>query len=306
MLNQKTILITGIAGFFGRYLTQVYLENNYHVIGFDVRKTDFSHANLTHITGDLSETEKLLTCLRLYKPPYFIHLAGLIKSKSVKLLFETNVHGLYSVCEAIRLSDLKPRLALISSSAVYDSSCEKIPEQYKRLPITDYGLTKKIQEDIVINYSQRGFLTHKIFRPFNLVGYGMPQELAIASFIDRLQVAKQMGSRSIEVGNLTSTRDYLDIRDAANVVFKLFDDVNSDFEVINVCSGVGYQMTDLLKICCDILGFYPNIRVNNDYIQNNDNAYQVGSAQKLCQYYDMTKFHSIQSSLLTMMKTKLY
>jgi nucleoside-diphosphate-sugar epimerase len=302
MNNEKIIFITGIAGFFGKHLSKLYLQNGYSVIGYDIKQPDFSHGNFIFINGDLSETNKILTCIKFYKPNYFIHLAGLIKSKSVKLLYEINVFGLHSLCEAISLSELRPHVALISSSAVYNLSYNKISENYAILPVTDYGLTKKIQEDIVMNYSKRGFFSCKIFRPFNLIGYGMPQDLAISSFVEKLLKAKQLGTRSIEVGNLVSIRDYIDIRDAADIIYQLFDDKNSDFEVINVCSGVGYKIADILKICCNIIDFNPEILVNNNFFQKNDIEYQVGNTDKLSQYYDMSGFHSLRNSLLTMIK----
>jgi nucleoside-diphosphate-sugar epimerase len=302
MNNPKTILITGVAGFFGKYLSQLFLQNGFQVIGYDIRQPSFNHGNFVFINGDLSETVKILNCLKLYRPKHFIHLAGLIKSKSLKMLFEVNVYGLHSVCEAIVLSDLRPHVALISSSAVYDLSYNQIPETHALLPISSYGLTKKIQEDIIVNYTKKGLFTCKIFRPFNLVGYGLPQDLAIASFIEKLQKAKQQGSGFIEVGNLASIRDYVDIRDAADVVFKLFDSIKLDFDVVNICSGVGYKMADILNLCCDILDYKPDIHVHESFNKNNDVAYQVGNSDKLRQYYDISSYHSLRSSLLTMIK----
>jgi nucleoside-diphosphate-sugar epimerase len=303
MSVKKTIFITGIAGFFGKYLAQLFLQNGYRVIGFDIRQPNFRHANMVFVNGELSELEKLIMAVKSYKPSHFIHLAGLIKSKSDQALFEVNVYGMYAVCEAISKSGLSLQVILISSSAVYKPCCDKISECYALVPVTNYGLTKKIQEDIVLNYSKRGFFTYGIFRPFNLIGHGMPSNLAVASFVDKLKLAKQQGVGSIEVGNLNAIRDYIDIRDAADVVFKILDNQDLENEVVNVCSGTGYQMGEILKLCCDILDFNPDVHINNNLIQKTDVGYQVGSNDKLCKYYDVSKLHNIQSSLLTMLKS---
>lgn len=305
MSNQKIVFITGIAGFFGRHLCQVYLKNNYQVIGYDIKKPAFKHKNFIYIYGYLSDTQKIITYLKLFKPGNVIHLAGLIKSPSAQSLFEVNVFGFNSLCEAIRLSDLKIRVALISSSAVYKSSCEKVSESYELTPITTYGITKKIQEDLIVNYSKIGLLSCKIFRPFNLIGVGMPRDLAIASFVEKLQIAKSERAKYIEVGNLTSVRDYIDVRDAANIVFTLFDDVNADFDVINVCSGVGHKIEDILKLCCNILDFNPDIHITDNFIQKNDVCYQVGNTDKLSQYYNISGLHSIHSSLELMLRSAM-
>jgi nucleoside-diphosphate-sugar epimerase len=303
MSIKKTIFITGIAGFFGKHLAQLFLQNSYRVIGFDIRQPHFRHANLVFVNGELSELEKLIIAVKSYKPSHFIHLAGLIKSKSDQTLFDVNVCGMHTVCEAISMSGLSPQVTLISSSAVYKPSCDKISEYYELVPVTNYGLTKKIQEDIVLNYSERGFFTYRIFRPFNLIGHGMPNNLAVAAFIDKLKTAKHQGVRSIEVGNLNSIRDYIDIRDAADVVFKVIDNQDLENEVVNVCSGTGYQMGEILKLCCDILCINPDVHINNNLIQKNDVGYQVGNIDKLCKYYDVSKLHNIQSSLLAMLKS---
>lgn len=303
--NKKIAFITGASGFLGQHVVSAYLKNDWQVIGYDIVRPNIEDINLVFISGNIGDTEKLRLSLTQYKPSIVLHLASLLKASSSQTLFDVNVHGMHSVCSAIVSSGLNVTVNSISSSAVYKPSRDKIGEQCQLQPITHYGLSKMLQEDILTNYSMRGYFNHLIFRPFNLIGPGMPINLSISGIIDRLKFGKNFFDEKINVGNIESIRDYIDVRDAANIIYNLSSSGINKSGVINVCSGTGFKLQDILKICCDKLDYHPEFCVDASLLQSNDVPYQVGCTERLHSYYQDSLRHDIADSIESMLAIDL-
>lgn len=52
---KKSALITGASGLIGRELSIEFLNDGYHVYGFDLRPTDLKHPDYTHFRGNVSK-----------------------------------------------------------------------------------------------------------------------------------------------------------------------------------------------------------------------------------------------------------
>ena len=79
-----------------------------------------------------------------------------------------------------------------------------------------------------------------VLRLFNLTGPGQSERFALADW------AKQsiQGAQDIRTGNLTLKRDYLDVREAAQGIWSLSQRASGG-DVVNVCSGNAYRLSDL-------------------------------------------------------------
>ena len=52
-------------------------------------------------------------------------------------------------------------------------------------------------------------------------------------------------------------------------------------EIFNICSGSGYELLDILKIVGELAGYAPKVRVNPQFVRNNELTRLVGSQAKL-------------------------
>ena len=123
------ILITGGAGFIGKYLTKYLIENKNEVTIFD----NFSNSSknemkkeldgVPFIEGDIRNLEEILKHLKNYD--MVIHLAAKISVtdsiKNPKETFDVNVEGTKNILKACDKNDVK-KLLVLSSAAVYGNN----------------------------------------------------------------------------------------------------------------------------------------------------------------------------------------
>ena len=143
-LNNKTILLTGAAGFIGSNLAKRLLNevNNVKVIGLDnmndyydvnikdYRLTELSKFNnFMFIRGNLSDKELINKIFEEYKPEVVVNLAAQAGVRysitNPDAYIESNLIGFYNILEACRHNPVE-HLVYASSSSVYGSN-KKVP-----------------------------------------------------------------------------------------------------------------------------------------------------------------------------------
>jgi GDP-4-dehydro-6-deoxy-D-mannose reductase len=105
-------------------------------------------------------------------------------------------------------------------------------------PVTHYGVSKACQTMLCLTEGRSAGIELIVFRPFNVVGPGMPRYLAFGSFAGQIAEAEVAG-KQCEVmarGSLESRRDFIDVRDVADAVC-LLACVKNAVGVYNVCTG---------------------------------------------------------------------
>ena len=167
--NNKTILITGGAGFIGSNLA-FYFQNNYpksHVVIFDCfRNTEtFSNGNLKSfghyknligfkgdvICGNLT-IKSDFNLLNDYKFDYIFHHAAISDTRiyDQEILIKTNVNSFYDVLRKAKLDNSV--IVYASSASTYGNlpSPQKIG---KESPENPYGFSKFLMDQIATKYS---------------------------------------------------------------------------------------------------------------------------------------------------------
>ena len=279
------ILITGATGFVGRHLIDYLSVTEHQLFGFG-RATSLVPVRAKQIDyyfGDLCDQKMLEQILARVQPDIIFHLAGVLKSNDVQEFYRVNVQGTVALFEAVRAVGIAPKVLVTSSSAVYGpgEGEESITEQFKLRPLTHYAVSKAAQEMVALHYHLAYELNVFCTRTFNLIGPGQPLELACSAFAYQIALAElRREPATLATGNLSSRRDFVDVRDAV-CAYDLLVYKGMPGEVYNVCHENAVSIQHSLDILMEMAEVSVTTCVNPARLQSNDVLIQTGSAAKL-------------------------
>jgi len=282
-MNDINVLITGVNGFVGKYLSKLITEkyNRASVFGFDI--CGKSVKDKVFIV-DIGKEDEVLPILDKLKPSYIFHLAGTIYSNNWDELFQNNVNKTKCLIDMIMKSKILSRIIIPGSAAEYGS----IPTKYLPVietqvpnPVTLYGLSKVFQTNIAKYYAAKG-MDIVIGRLFNFIGKGASERLAIGAFAQQLMKINKFKSKRniIRVGNIDSKRDFLDIEDICSGLIAIAQKGKRG-EIYNICSGSSISMKNILKMMIDRNHQKIKVLVDHNRIKKNDIKNIYGSNQKI-------------------------
>lgn len=259
MSAQKSILITGGAGFIGSNLCEYFLDKEYKVICLDNLSTGnkkniisfLDDKNFKFIEGDIRNYE---TCLNaVNNVDYVLHQAALGSvPRSIKdplLTNEVNITGFLNVLNASKESKVKRFIYAASSSTYGDSeSLPKVEDQIGK-PLSPYAITKYVNELYAENYSKIYGMETIGLRYFNVFGRRQDPNGAYAAVIPKF--VKQLMKYESPVingdGNYSRDFTYVDNVIQMNELAMLTDNPNALNTVYNTAFGDRTTLNDLVK-----------------------------------------------------------
>jgi len=147
---------------------------------------------------------------------------------------------------ALRRADVRCRVLVTSSAAVYAASEQPISEDHTLAPASPYALSKLAQEELARRAASEDGLDIVIARAFNHTG---PRQTAafVAPGIARQIALIETGTCEpiIRVGNIAAKRDITDVRDVVRAYAALMTSGVSGM-VYNVASGTARSIRSLL------------------------------------------------------------
>jgi nucleoside-diphosphate-sugar epimerase len=237
------ILVTGHAGLFGRALTT------------RLRGESREFAILErggHGGGDLRVREVATAALHSHTPDTVVHLAG-GRGHSRAELFERNVLTTSNVIKAAADSQPIPGVIVMGSAAEYGAGRgEPFHEDDPLQPVSDYGLAKVAQTALAISLGERLSVPVTVLRPFNPVSAELGREVALGNA--RAQLLEGRGpNRRLRLGRLDVVRDFVPVEFIVDAIIAVIDRRHEN-DVINVCSGVGIKLGDVVAAMAAVLG----------------------------------------------------
>ncbi len=251
------ILITGGMGFVGSHLSEYLLKQGHEITIFDNLSNSQIipfETNIKIIEGDILDYQLLVESLKNME--IVIHLAAQISvSDSIKDPEKTmriNVDGTKNVLTACIENNIKNFIG-ISTAAIFGNQDGLLSETSSPSPISPYGKSKMMMEELIIDYSKKYDLNSIIFRFFNLYGPRQSPQYAgvITKFLKNIQANKPL-----EIfGDGNQTRDFIHIDDAVQCINLAINNLEGKTgRVYNIGSGTSTSISKLANLLLELTG----------------------------------------------------
>ena len=293
----KKVLITGINGQDGSYLSELLLDKGYKVHGILKRNSvaENQSARIEHIFKDLKleyadmlDMASLIRVIQLVKPDEVYNLAA---QSHVRISFDQPIYttqvvglGVLNLLESIRLTDKNIKVYQASSSEMFGKSFDDDGFQRETTPMhptSPYGCAKVYAYNICCNYRnaydmyisngilfnhespRRGtnFVTNKVVKEAVKIKYGLSDKLLL--------------------GNLDATRDWGHAKDYVRAMVMILElDKPDDY----VCAtGISHSVRDLCEYTFSKLDLDYNdyVGVDKKYWRPEELVHLKGDATRL-------------------------
>ena len=279
-MSAKRTLVTGAAGFTGRYLGSVLAEAGHEVHGL-VNAHDGAA-----ITGyaalhetDLTEPSGLARAVADIAPDHVIHLAAVsnVASADIEQMYRVNLLGSRHLLDVLSGLPTRPQSILLASSAnIYGNSREGVlDETTPPAPANDYGVSKLAMENVAAIYESE--LPIIIARPFNYTGRGQNANFLIPKIVEHMRQRAPV----IDLGNLDVARDFSDVRMVVDAYARLIGTPDAIGQRFNVCSGRAVALREVVELAMKLSGHPIEIRINPTLVRAHEVRSLHGSRAKL-------------------------
>ena len=261
-LKNKTIFITGVAGFIGSNLAKSLLQNveGVKIVGidnmngyYDVSLKEYRLSELipnpsfTFIKGSISDKDSIQEIFNKYQPNIVVNLAAQAGVRysiiNPDAYMEANIIGFFNILEACRNSYNKgntpvEHLVYASSSSVYGLN-KKVPystEDKVDNPVSLYAATKKSNELMAHAYSKLYGIPVTGLRFFTVYGPAGRPDMAYFGFTNKLVKGEKI--QIFNYGNMSRDFTYIDdiITGVMDVMKKIPDETEDGvkYKVYNI------------------------------------------------------------------------
>ena len=287
--NNKTILITGGAGFLGSNLA-FYFQDNYplsNIVIFDCFRSEkyLSNGNLKSfghyknlvgftgeiICGDITNNDNLER-LNKYNFDYIFHHAAISDTQvyDQEIVIKTNINSFYDILNIAKNDNAV--LVYASSAATYGS--QSSPQTVgKENPENPYGFSKYIMDQIATRYSKENpDLSIVGLRFFNVYGPREYYKANTSSMVIQLghQILDGKSPRLFK-GSDQIFRDFIYIDDVLQACIKACDPKQNG--IYNVATGIPRSFQEI----ADILQNELDTDLETEFFSNPYDGYQINT-----------------------------
>ena len=270
-LNNKTIIVTGCAGFIGSHTCEYLLKNtNSKIIGLDNMNDYYDVKIKARNVKLLNKFENFLfkkedirdtNAINIEKPQLIIHLASMAgvrnSIKNPSLYESVNINGFIHILEEARKNNVH-HIVYASSSSVYGLN--------KKVPFTEtdelkhcnspYACSKLCMENYAQCYSQLYNMSLIGLRFFTVYGPRGRPDMAPYKFMKAIHE----GTSLTKYGDGTTSRDYTFINDIIEGVISASKHVKSgNSSIYNLGNKTPISLNNFIKTCEEVIGKKANI-----------------------------------------------
>jgi UDP-glucose 4-epimerase len=254
------ILLTGGAGFIGRWVAKGLLEDGHSLWVLDDlsngRKDNLAefqtHAGLQRfIVGDIKDETLLEKTFADTQFDICYHLGASINVQDSiddpRTTFNNDAVGTFLVMEQCKKHHVK--VVFMSTCMVYDRCTDEsgISEQHPTKPASPYAGAKIAAENMVLSYYYAYGLPVVVIRPFNT--YGPFQKTGGEGGVIAIFIKNKLAGKDLQIyGEGTQTRDLLYVEDCARFVVEAGYSSKVDGHIVNAGLGRDISVNDLARL----------------------------------------------------------
>jgi UDP-N-acetylglucosamine 4-epimerase len=295
-LKNRTVLVTGGAGFIGSNLCEYLVENEVNVLALDNFATGHQHnlaqlenkSNFKFIEGDIRDIE---TCQKACKGVDFVlHQAALGSvPRSIEDPIRTNqanIDGFLNMLVASRDQGVKRFVYAASSSTYGDSKSLPKVEDVIGNPLSPYAITKYVNELYAQNFKLTYGLDTVGLRYFNVFGRKQDPKGAYAAVIPKFVIQLMKHESPTINGDGTYSRDftYIDNVIQMNILAITTENEKALNQVYNTAVGDRTTIKDMAELLKQLLSQYDakiaDIEIKHGPNRKGDVPHSLASIEK--------------------------
>jgi GDP-4-dehydro-6-deoxy-D-mannose reductase len=257
-------LVTGAAGFVGRYLLEALLADGWSVTATALGAESGAGAaartagDVRWVFGDLRDEAHVAEAVRVGAPDLVVHLAAIshlpTAASDPAAAWDINVTAgvrlLHALAAAHQAGVLAPRVLIIGSAEQYgrhDDGLAPLTESAAQWPRTVYAATKAAQEVAALQVWRSTGLPVVVARPFNHSGAGQDPRFLLPALVGRaVTLRREAAGAPLVLGNTSPIRDFLHVSDVVAAYIALGRHGVAG-EAYNVASGVGRSVREVAE-----------------------------------------------------------
>lgn len=316
---QKTVLITGGAGYIGSHIALLCAQEKYKVIIIDLflHHQIFNPEWATVIRGDYGDAALLDKLFKEYSIDMVIHCGAFIEvGKSVTdslSFYENNVAKTIILLNVMRAHNIT--LFIFSSScAVYGTPIiTPIPDNHPKNPISPYGHSKLMIETVLEHAHHSYGMQYICLRYFNAAGalpeYGLGEHHIPETHLIPLLIEAAYKNKPFFIFGTdwptpdgTCLRDFVHVWDIAHAHLKAIEYLKAGRQYpsnsFNLGTGHGYSVAQMIEAVTNVTG--KKIMVELRPRREGDPAVLVADASKA---HDLLNWQPKHSDLMSIVRS---
>ncbi|WP_042227444.1 GDP-mannose 4,6-dehydratase [Paenibacillus popilliae] len=280
------VLITGVSGFVGTFLSERLLREGYEVVGLSRSRPE--NKEIKFFSCDINDALNIGKILKETKPDEIYHLAGTAFIPhcygNPVHAYHTIMNGTMTLYEEVRKQKLEPKILYVGSGEVYGEwNGHPFHEGDLLHPNNPYAGAKSCADLLSEQYVRSYKMNIIRARPFNHTGPKQSEKFVCSNFAKQIAEMEIDHRQVIRTGNIFVKRDFLDVRDVVNAYYLLMQKGEAG-EVYNVSANKAVSIRKVLHYLFQYSDIQsPKVEVDLNKVRDNEAIVRIGDNTKLCQ-----------------------
>lgn len=266
-LKNKSVLVTGGAGFIGSHLVdrlikeepeKIVVASNFYLgvaANLEDARAVFSHLKI--VSCDVADYEEIKEVIEDNNIDVVFNLAVIPLPMSLvkpEWAIRKNIEMTLNLCRLQRRGKFKTLIQYSSSEALGSAKTVPMDETHQMDPETPYAASKAATDHIALSYHHTFGCDVSVIRPFNQ--YGPRQNAKKYAGIIPLMIGRVMSNEPLTIyGDGEQTRDFLYVTDTVDATIKSYNNPATRGKVLNIASGEEKSMNEVVKTIAQLMNY---------------------------------------------------